>query len=135
VQMCAEGTDGGRCFFKCPQAWVILTSTSLLNMVLLFRICNTTLLLQSYTAPENCEFARWVDPAPIHPHQEYIYYLQNRIFDLEMAVSSGEPDALAGSQEAPCTIADCATVLVTRTRRHHPHPCRRLLWEDTMEKV
>jgi len=50
VQMCAEETDGGRCFFKCPQAWVILTSTSLLNMVLLFRICNTTLLLQSYTA-------------------------------------------------------------------------------------
>ena len=30
VQMCAEGTDGGRCFFKCPRAWVILSSTSLL---------------------------------------------------------------------------------------------------------
>ena len=83
-------------------------------MVLLFRICNTTLLLQSYTAPENCEFARWVDPAPIHPHHEYIYYLKNHIFDLEMAVSSEESDILeddssngSDSQEAPCTIADC----------------------------
>ena len=60
------------------------------DMVLLFRICNTNFSLQSSAAPENCRFARWVDPAPIHPHQEYIYYLQNHIFDLEMAVSTGD---------------------------------------------
>ena len=28
VQMCTKGTDGGRRFFKCRQAWVILMTTS-----------------------------------------------------------------------------------------------------------
>jgi hypothetical protein len=46
-------------------------------------------LLHSSDAPENCGFVRWVDPPPLHLHQEYIYYLQNRIFDLEREVSSG----------------------------------------------
>jgi hypothetical protein len=40
-------------------------------------------LLQSLDSLENCGFVRWVDPPPLHPHQEYIYYLQNAIFDLE----------------------------------------------------
>jgi len=32
VQMCAEGTDGGRRFFKCPRAWVILSIKGVLDM-------------------------------------------------------------------------------------------------------
>jgi hypothetical protein len=35
---------------------------------------------------------RWVDPHPIYSHADYIYYLQNRIFDLEMEVCSGNKD-------------------------------------------
>jgi hypothetical protein len=49
-------------------------------------------LLQSSDAPENYRFVRWVDPPPLHPHPEYIYYLQDRIFDLEREVSSGDKD-------------------------------------------
>ncbi|KAG2617291.1 hypothetical protein PVAP13_3NG179762 [Panicum virgatum] len=88
VQMLAEGTDGGRRFFKCPRAW-------------------------AFNAPENCGFVRWVDPPPIHPHAEYIYYLHNRIFDLEMEVSSGnneeEEDENKGPipPKYPCTIPYC----------------------------
>ena len=41
---------------------------------------------------ENCGFSRWVDPRPIYPHAEYIYYLQDRSFDLEREVSSGYKD-------------------------------------------
>ena len=36
---------------------------------------------------ENCRFVRWVDPPRIDPHQEYIEYLQTRIFGLEREVS------------------------------------------------
>jgi hypothetical protein len=68
VQMCADGTDGGRHFFKCPRAWVILRTICLLNMVVLFCTTNTTFLLQSSDTPENCGFVMWVDPSPIHPH-------------------------------------------------------------------
>ena len=32
VQMCAEGTDGGRRFFKCPRAWVMLSTKGVLDM-------------------------------------------------------------------------------------------------------
>ena len=32
VQMCDEGTDGGRRFFKCPRAWVILSTEGVLDM-------------------------------------------------------------------------------------------------------
>ena len=46
-------------------------------------------MFQASNAPENYGFVRWVDPPPIHPHAEYIYYLQNRTLDLEMEVSSG----------------------------------------------
>ena len=34
VQMFTEGIDGGRRFFKCPQAWVIAITFRLLNMFL-----------------------------------------------------------------------------------------------------
>jgi hypothetical protein len=37
---------------------------------------------------EICGFTQWVDPYPIFLHAEYIFYLQNRIFDLEREVSS-----------------------------------------------
>ena len=50
------------------------------------------ILLQSSSAEENYEFTRWVDPRPIYPHAEYIYYLQDHIFDLEREVSSGYKD-------------------------------------------
>ena len=101
-------------------------------------------LLQSFNAPENCGFTRWVDPSPIHPHAEYIYYLQNRIFDLEREVSSFFPDEAeddngngADSQEEPCTDPYCKCPITRRTcLLHHRHHRRRLLlqWEDTMEK-
>jgi len=32
VQMCAEGTYGGRRFFKCPRAWVMLSTKGVLDM-------------------------------------------------------------------------------------------------------
>ena len=41
VQMCAEGTDGGRRFFKCPRAWVILTTNDVLDMFNLHCIIDT----------------------------------------------------------------------------------------------
>jgi hypothetical protein len=110
VQMCAEGVDGGRRFFKCPRAWVILPTIHFLNIFLFFSATNKIYFFESSAASENCGFVQWVDPAPIHPHQDYIYYLQNRIFDLEMAVSDGNKDEEededsngASSQEAPCS--------------------------------
>ena len=36
VQMCAEGVDGGRRFFKYPRAWIIVTTMHLLNIFPLF---------------------------------------------------------------------------------------------------
>ena len=58
----------------------------------LFYTTYMTYLLQSSLAEENCGFTRWVDPRPIYPHAEYIYYLQDRIFDLEREVSSSYKD-------------------------------------------
>jgi hypothetical protein len=114
VQMCTKRMDGGRRFFKLPRAWIIITTIRLLNMFLFFTTTYMRFLLQSSDAPENCRFFKWVDPPPIHPHQEYIYYLQNRIFDLEREVSSSKKDKEedvnsngAGSQETPCTNPYC----------------------------
>ena len=42
VQMLAEGTDGGRRFFKCPRAWVILTTNDVLDMFNLHCITDAT---------------------------------------------------------------------------------------------
>ena len=47
-------------------------------------------VLQSSDAPENCGFTRWVDPAPIDFVQEFIEYLQIKIFDLECKVNHYE---------------------------------------------
>ena len=58
----------------------------------LFYTTYMTYLLQSSLAKENYGFIRWVDPRPIYPHAEYIYYLQDHIFDLEREVSSGYKD-------------------------------------------
>ena len=73
-----------------------------------------TYLLQSSLAEENCGFTRWVDPWPIYSYAEYIYYLQDRIFDLEREVSSGYKDDEddgnnngAGSQVALCNDPYC----------------------------
>jgi hypothetical protein len=59
-------------------------------MFLLFSTTYMRYLLQSSDAPENCKFVWWVDPSPLDPDQEYIEYLQNRIFELEREVSSGD---------------------------------------------
>jgi len=77
-------------------------------------------ILQSSDAPENCGFTRWVDPAPIDSVQEFIEYLQIKIFDLECKVnhyeelSEGNKDDedddtsnAAASQDEPCTIPYC----------------------------
>ena len=77
-------------------------------------------VLQSSDTPENCGFTRWDDPAPIDSIQEFIEYLQIKIFDLECKVnhyekvSEGNKDDedddtsnAAGSQDEPCTIPYC----------------------------
>ena len=74
-------------------------------------------ILQSSDAPENCGFTRWVDPAPIDSVQEFIEYLQIKIFDLECEVNHYEElsegnnededddtSNVAASQDEPCTI-------------------------------
>ena len=106
-------------------------------------------VLQSSDAPENCGFTRWVDPAPIDSVQEFIEYLQIKIFDLECKVnhyeevSEGNKDDevddtsnAAGSQDEPCTIPYC-TALVTRRRamRLRHHRLHHLQWVDTTEKA
>jgi hypothetical protein len=48
--------------------------------------------MQCLESKENCGFTRWVDPRPIYPHTQYIYYLQDRIFELEREVSNGYKD-------------------------------------------
>ena len=86
----------------------------------------------------NCGFTRWVDPAPIDPHQEYIEHLQNRIFELEAEVSAAAQEEDDGvSPQQMCTIPNCSCP-VTRTRvlhrrchRHQHHMQRK----HTMEKV
>ena len=58
----------------------------------MFLDCTTTYmtyLLQSSESKENYGFTRWVDPRPIYLYQQYIYYLQDQIFDLQRKVSSG----------------------------------------------
>jgi hypothetical protein len=112
VQMYTEGIDGGRRFFKCPRAWVSHITNSTFNKIL--SCAKATYLLQSSLSKENCGFTRWVDPRPIHPHAEYIYYLQDRIFDLETEVSSGYKDDedddnnnATGSQNTICNDPYC----------------------------
>jgi hypothetical protein len=43
--------------------------------------------MQCLESKEKCGFTRWVDPTPIYPHAQYIYYLQDFIFELERKVS------------------------------------------------
>ena len=77
-------------------------------------------ILQSSDAPENYGFTRSVDLAPIDSVQEFIKYLQIKIFDLECKVnhyeevSDGNKDDedddtsnVVSSQDEPCTIPYC----------------------------
>ena len=69
-------------------------------------------MFQSSADEDGCGFVRWVDPAPIHPHQEYIEYLQNRIFDLEMNIGDNgteddDNNNVAVSQETICSDPYC----------------------------
>ena len=68
VQMCTDGMDGGRRFFKCPHAWVMLGCF----ISLFIETSYMKFVLQSSDAPDNCGFTRWVDPAPIDSVQEFI---------------------------------------------------------------
>jgi hypothetical protein len=83
-------------------------------MFLFFPTTYWRYLFQSSDAPQNCGFVRWVNPTPIHLHQDYIEYLQNRIFDLETKLSNSskvdeddENSSGAGSQEALCNDPYC----------------------------
>ena len=83
-------------------------------MSLFYYTTNYRFIFQASKALENCGFARWVDPPAIHPYQEYIEYLHNRIFDLELSFPEGENDAEdddnsndAVSQESICTDPNC----------------------------
>ena len=132
VQMFTEGIDGGRHFFKCLQAWVLTISIYFFNMFLVY-ITYMTYLLQSFFAEEDCGFTSQVDPRPIYPHAKYIYYLQDRIFDLEREVSSdykddGQDDNNNGadSQEALyndpyCTYPNHNNKGLPHHLRHHHH--------------
>jgi hypothetical protein len=115
VQMFTEGIDGGRRFFKCPRAWVITITFWFLNILLFYTTTNEPYnLLQSSLSEENCGFTRWVDPRPIYLHVQYIYYLHERIMDLEMEISNGykddeQDDTNSGvsSQDALCNDPYC----------------------------
>ena len=85
-------------------------------------------ILQSSDAPENYGFTRWVDSAPIDSVQEFIEYLQIKIFYLECKVnhyeevSEGNKDDedddtsnAAGSQDEPCTIQWIHTEVTCRS--------------------
>ena len=106
-------------------------------------------ILQSFDAPENCGFTRWVDPAPIDSVQEFIEYLQIKIFDLECKVNHYE-EVNEGNKDDGMMIPAMlplhrmnhalfltATALVTRRRalplRHHR--LHHLQWVDTAEKA
>ena len=67
---------------------------------------------QDSSCPDNCGFTRWVDPPPIYPHQQYITYLQGRIFDLEYGPGSGnrdksDDDNSNDAEEALCNNPYC----------------------------
>ena len=75
---------------------------------------------------------------------EYIYYLQNRIFDLEMAVSTGDVEDNINSddtdsQQQLCTSPYCKCPYHKNNGPPPPSPPppsrRRQAWEDTVEKV
>ena len=57
-----------------------------------FLVLTPGYMFQSSADEDRCGFVRWVYPAPIHPHQEYIEYLQNRIFDLEMNIGDNSTE-------------------------------------------
>ena len=112
--MFTKGINGGHRFFKCPWAWVIAITFCLLIMFLEYPYNSQDILIVVFRVRKNCGFTRWVDPRPIYPHQQYIYYLQDRIFDLQREVSSGYKDDgqdnnnnCADSQEALCNDPYC----------------------------
>ena len=92
----------------------------LFNIFVLLSRTYMKFLLHSSDAPENYGFARWVDPPALGPHQEFIEYLQIRIFDLECKVNHYEKVSednkddedddtsnVAASQDGTCTIPYC----------------------------
>ena len=59
-----------------------MDNTRLFYFFIFIEIPYMKFILQSSDALENCGFTRWVDPAPIDSVQEFIEYLQIKIFDL-----------------------------------------------------
>src|SRR6185312_15276720 len=95
-------------------------NTQLFYLFIFIEIPYMKFILQSSDAPENCGFTRWVDAAPIDSVQEFIEYLQIKIFDLECKVNHYEelsegnkddedddPSNPAASKDEPCTIPYC----------------------------
>jgi hypothetical protein len=67
-------------------------------------------------------FTQRVDPPPIYPHQQYITYLQGRIFDLEYDPGSGnrdksEDDSINNVDEPLCNNPYC---LCPYHKKHGP---------------
>ena len=56
-------------------------NTQLFYFFIFVEIPYIKFILQSSDAPENYGFTRWVDPAPIDSVQEFIEYLQIKIFE------------------------------------------------------
>ena len=99
-------------------------------------------VLQSSDALENCGFTRWVDPAPIDSVQEFIEYLQIKIFDLECKVNHFEKVSEGNKDDEVDDTSNAAgsqdeTALVTRRRalRLRHHRLRHLQWVDSAEKA
>jgi hypothetical protein len=62
--------------------------------------------MQCSESKENYGFTRWVDPRSIYPHAQYIYYLQDRIFELEREVSNGYKDDEADDTSSGAVLQD-----------------------------
>ena len=111
--MCTDEMDGGCRFFKCPRAWVFLINIHFANIFLIFSNTYVRYWIQNLETEGNYGFSRWVDLAPIYPHQQYIYYLQGCISGLQREVRSGTMDEEeynsdgVGSEEALCTDPYC----------------------------
>ena len=106
-------------------------------------------VLQSSDAPENYGFTRWVDSAPIDSVQEFIEYLQIKIFDLESKVNHYKEvsevtkttklmiPAMQPVHRMNHALFLTATALFIRRRalRLRHHRLHHLQWVDTAEKA
>jgi hypothetical protein len=112
VQMYNDFDGGGRRFFRCPRGFVFPFNS---HFSYLHLVCKNTYWYMCFpdsNCLDNCGFTRWVDPPPIYPHQQYITYLQGRIFDLEYSPESGnrdksEDDSINDAEKPLCNNSYC----------------------------